>query len=427
MHHYAVVWLLVLAASLPLCAAPPRVESSAITLEEYAQRRETLRKQLSGGLVVLAGATESERGDLRSSFVQEPNFLYLTGWREPGAMLILTPERELFFLPARSAVRERYTGRKLAPGDPEISAATGFPEALAAESWRETFRELAASHRRSYTLDDERLKSEMKAIADISFHDLSLPLARLRMVKSPPEIALIQAATGASVEAHLAAWRRAAPGLFEYQIAATMTNVYFERGCERNAYPPIVASGPAAVILHYNENKRRMNRGELLLMDVGAECADYTADLTRTIPVNGRFTPRQKELYEIVLGAQKAAIAAARPGMKLRGSGENSLEQIAQDYINAHGNDRNGDPLGKYFIHGLGHHVGLQVHDATDPALELAPGMVVTIEPGLYIPEENTGIRIEDMVLITEAGARVLSNALPKEAGEIESHLRRKR
>jgi Xaa-Pro aminopeptidase len=222
------------------------------------------------------------------------------------------------------------------------------------------------------------------------------------------------------MEAHRAAWRRIAPGLFEYQIAHVMTSAWAERGCERPAYAPIVGSGPNSVVLHYAQNRRRMDAGEVLLMDVAAECAGYASDITRTVPVSGKFTRRQREIYEIVLGAQKAAIAAAKPGMTIGKATPNSLYKIALDYINAHGKDRHGEPLGKYFTHGLGHHVGLSVHDANDPTLPLAEGMVITIEPGIYIPEENIGIRIEDVVLITKNGAAVLSASLPRELAEIE-------
>ena len=208
------------------------------------------------------------------------------------------------------------------------------------------------------------------------------------------------------------------PGLHEYEIAAAMTNTYFETGCERSAYAPIVGSGPNSVTLHYMANRRRMDAGEVVVMDVGAECADYATDVTRTVPVNGKFTPRQREIYEIVLGAQKAAIAAIKPGAKLRGPG--SLQEIAREYINTHGKDLHGDPLGKYFTHGLSHHVGLDVHDLSDSNVPIEAGMVITIEPGIYIPEENIGVRIEDTLLVTEAGSRNLSASLPKEPKEIE-------
>jgi Xaa-Pro aminopeptidase len=170
-----------------------------------------------------------------------------------------------------------------------------------------------------------------------------------------------------------------------------------------------------------------MDRGELVVMDVGAECAGYAADITRTVPVGGKFSPRQREIYDIVLGAQKAVIAAVKPGMMIAKTAPDSvsLYKIALNYINTHGKDRNGEPLGKYFTHGVSHHIGLEVHDAFDPGAPLKEGMVITVEPGIYIPEENLGVRIEDMVLVTKDGAKLLSGALPREAGEIERALAR--
>ncbi|HWY48576.1 MAG TPA: Xaa-Pro peptidase family protein, partial [Bryobacteraceae bacterium] len=243
-------------------------------------------------------------------------------------------------------------------------------------------------------------------------------ITKLRVKKSPAELAAIQHATDVSVEAHRAAWKRMAPGLSEYQIAAVLWSTYIESGCEGVAYSPIVGSGINSTVLHYSANQRRMDRGEVVVMDAAAQCADYASDITRTVPVGGKFTPRQREIYQIVLGAQKAAIAALKPGVRMAGPGD-SLTKIVRDYMDAHGRDQHGEPLGKYFIHGLGHQVGLQVHDpGVDGPLEA--GMVVTIEPGLYIPEESIGVRIEDVVLVTENGAKVLSAALPKEADEIE-------
>jgi Xaa-Pro aminopeptidase len=390
--------------------------SNAVTPAEYKARRDALRKALPGATIELIGGDENERGSMRTAFFQESNFYYLSGWTEPGARMRITPDGDTLYLPERNEVRERYTGRKASAEDPGLPASTGFDRIAAVNRWKDG----RAKDTRVYGLKNARGRLEE------GIQDAGPAIARLRMVKSRREIELIQAATDASIAAHRAAWNRTATGVFEYQIAAAMQAVYGDLGCERNAYPPIVASGPMAVTLHYMSNRRRVDAGELLLMDVGAECSMYAADLTRTIPVTGTFTERQRELYRIVLGAQKAAIAAAKPGMMLRGDKENSLERIAKDYFNSHGKDKNGGPLGKYFTHGLGHHVGLDVHDATDPELALAAGMVVTIEPGLYIPEEATGIRIEDMILITESGARVLSGALPREPEEIERAMRRR-
>ena len=199
-----------------------------------------------------------------------------------------------------------------------------------------------------------------------------------------------------------------------------MVGTYLMDGCRRSAYAPIVGSGPNSTTLHYSRNSRRMDEGEVVVMDVAAECENYASDITRTVPANGKFTARQREIYEIVLGAQRAAIAAVKPGMTLTKKTPNNLYQIAYDYINTHGKDLHGEPLGKYFTHGLSHHVGLDVHDESDTTAPLKAGMVITIEPGIYIPEENIGVRIEDVVLVTETGAKVLSGALPVDPDEIE-------
>jgi Xaa-Pro aminopeptidase len=168
-----------------------------------------------------------------------------------------------------------------------------------------------------------------------------------------------------------------------------------------------------------------MERGDLLLVDAAAECAGYAADITRTIPVGADFSARQREIYEIVLGAQKAAIAAVKPGAYIGGPGRPSLVKAAMDYIDSHGKDLHGERLGKYFTHGISHHIGLDVHDASDNGVPLEEGMVISVEPGIYIPEENIGIRIEDMVLVTKDGARVMTAALPREAAEIEKAIRK--
>ena len=162
-----------------------------------------------------------------------------------------------------------------------------------------------------------------------------------------------------------------------------------------------------------------MEDGDVVVMDVAGSYGGYAADITRTLPVNGRFTARQREIYEIVLGAQNAAMAAAKPGMTLR-RGNNSLHDLAYTYINTHGKDLHGSPLGQYFIHGLGHSVGLNVHDPMDYNQPLEPGMVVTMEPGIYIPEEKIGVRIEDDILITKDGYEHLTRRLPRTVEEIE-------
>jgi Xaa-Pro aminopeptidase len=399
----------------------------AITHAEYKQRRAKLREALPDSLIVIFGATERENGELRTGFFQSPDFYYLTGWTEPNAILVLTNAGETLLIPKRDKKQEQWTGPKLAPGDPNIEAITGFESVLPVSSFEANLPKWAESASDVYTLPDAPQAEALKKMLPLrELKSAAMDIAHLRMKKSEAEIALIQRSTDATLAAHRAAWKRIRPGLSEYQVAATMSDTYFDQGCERHAYAPIVGSGPNAAILHYSQNRRRMDAGELLLMDVAAECAMYASDITRTVPVTGKFTPRQRELYEVVLGAQKAAIAAIKPGIMLGSrTNQTGLQKIAMDYIDSHGKDAKGNSLGRYFIHGLGHHVGLDVHDAYDPAMPLEAGMVITIEPGIYIPEEGIGIRIEDMVLVTENGAKVLSSSLPRELNEIEKAMAR--
>jgi Xaa-Pro aminopeptidase len=181
-----------------------------------------------------------------------------------------------------------------------------------------------------------------------------------------------------------------------------------------------VGAGPNSTALHYDKLGRKIEDGDIVVIDVGAQYSGYAADITRTVPANGKFAPRQREIYEIVLGAQNAALAALKPGTYMCGKGKQSLFKISYDYINSHGKDLKGKPLGQYFIHGLGHNIGLDVHDPGESCRALKPGQVVTVEPGIYIPEENLGVRIEDDVLITESGYELLSSKLPRTADEIE-------
>lgn len=386
-----------------------------IPRDEYQSRRAELRKTLDGVLVLFAKPDD----DLRD-YIQEPNFLYLTGWRDPGAVLMMTANEEILFLPPRDRYSEIFYGRVTDPNDKDVFEKTGFNAVLPKSAVETTFLRLIETAPKIYAERGHAQVEKLKGLAPLHEEGNATALiAKLREYKSPAELALIQKASDATVAAHLAAWHAMKTGKSEYEIAAVMTYTYFSMGCERSAYAPIIGSGPNSVILHYSANKRRMDAGEVVVMDVGAECSDYATDVTRTVPVNGKFSARQREIYEIVLGAQKAAIAAVRPGIKT-GRGEGTLHQIAYDYINTHGKDSHGAPLGKYFTHGLSHHVGLDVHDPAEPGVELKPGMVITIEPGIYIPEENIGVRIEDTILVTDHGCKILSGALPKEVEEIE-------
>jgi Xaa-Pro aminopeptidase len=247
----------------------------------------------------------------------------------------------------------------------------------------------------------------------------------LRKHKDAGEIERIRHATGASIAAHRDAMKAMHPGLYEYQIAALMQYRHMDAGCEREAYSPIVGSGPNSTVLHYGANTRKIEDGDLVVMDVAGEYAMYASDITRTLPANGHYTPRQREIYNIVLGAQQAAMKAVQPGTTvLTGRSPESLYKVAYDYINTHGKDLHGQPLGQYFIHGLGHRVGLEVHDVGAGPVDR--GDVFTIEPGIYIPEEKIGVRIEDIVMIDESGKLVnLTADLPHTAEDVEAAMHR--
>jgi Xaa-Pro aminopeptidase len=391
---------------------------------EYASRRDKLRASLKKEVVLLFGAKESD--DLHYSFFQDPNFFYLSGWEEPGAILVIAPQKDadVLFLPPRTPAEEKWTGRKLGPDDPNASEVTGFSKVLPSTAFEAELKRLLSDYPNLLTTPISSPSPLLdKAAPGLKPADAKSLLAKLRMEKSTTEIARIQRATDASVDAHRAAWRSIKSGEYEYQLAARMVATYESEGCRRSAYAPIVGSGPNSTILHYSRNSRRMDSGEVVVMDVAAECDNYASDITRTMPVSGRFSPREREIYDVVLGAHNAAIAAIRPGMTLGRRTPNSLYKVAFDYINAHGRDLHGEPLGKYFTHGLSHHVGLDVHDLSDTQAPLEAGMVITIEPGIYIPEENIGVRIEDVVLVTETGSKVLSAALPVNPDEIERAL----
>jgi Xaa-Pro aminopeptidase len=397
-----------------------RVQTAGQTIpaKEYQERRAGLRRSLDGVMVLLGAADPL---DLHESFFQEPNLAYLTGWHEPGAALLLTPKEEILFLPRRVPNREAYNGRTTAPEEANAAQKAGVERVLPRAALETRFLTSMEGSPAIYTLPGDWQVRELARLAPLhEMRDAGQFIARLRLKKSPSEIRLIRKATEATIAAHRAAWKRMKPGLGEYQIAATMVGTYLELGCERSAYTPMIASGPNSVVLHYSANRRRIEPGDLVVMDAGGEYGGYATDVTRTIPATGKFTPRQREIYEIVLGAQKAAIAAVKPGMSLLGGSSTSLRKIALDYIDTHGKDLHGGSLGKYFVHGLGHFVGLEVHDPGSFDQRLEPGMVITIEPGIYIPEENLGVRIEDTLLVTAGGAEVLSSALPKEADEIE-------
>jgi len=382
--------LVLLLSVLPLLA----IEKEP--LAEYKERRERLEQRIKGNVLVLRAAPEEELVE----YQQERNFYYLTGFDEPNAILLLdaasTPPEDFLFLPERKPLEERWTGTKLGPG-PEAETATGFSKVLPVSEFDATLKKAS-----------ERAKSVY------GVKEVVNDIAHLRQTKSPTEVALLEKAVRITLKGQEAAARTIAPGVMEYEVEAALEYEFRRNGAERPGFPSIVGSGPFSTILHYDKNTRRMESGDVVVVDIGAEWGGYSADVTRTYPVSGKFSPRQREIYQIVLDAQKAAMAKIRPGVTFR-----DIHQASSSYIRSKGYE-------KYFIHGTSHHIGLEVHDAGSTERPLEPNMVITVEPGIYISEEQLGVRIEDDVVVTPTGYRMLST-FPKEIDEIEALVQKRK
>jgi Xaa-Pro aminopeptidase len=411
-----------------LLATLPCFAAAEIPVEEYARRRADYARANADGITVIFGRTLQHAEETRAGFFQEANFLYLTGLRVPGAILLIVPggkPEEILFLPKFNEKRAMWDGRYAAADDKNIERTIGAAKVLPVEAFEAALLKALEQKEKLYTLTSTPEAERLQKLAPLRTPENAAPaVAKLRMTKSKAEQAVMAHALDATMQAHLASWTHLREGMREYEISAVMTERLMRMGCERHAYAPIVGSGPNANVLHYTFNNRRMEDGELLLMDVGGEYHGYAADLTRTVPVNGRFTKRQREIYDAVLHALEEARKAARPGMSLQRTGANSLFRIAKETLDRYPLGPGGKPLGEFMPHGLGHHVGLEVHDANDAQAALAPGHIVTLEPGVYLPEEGLGIRIEDMILITEDGNEVLSQRLPRKAEEVEKFFR---
>jgi Xaa-Pro aminopeptidase len=424
---------------------------------EYHQRRVKLAAKLHGGAAVIFAAHEPsmEYQDYR----QDEDFYYLTGSNEPGGALLVIGEgpatttrlgtavpahtyREILFLPTRNLVLEKYTGEKTDATTPgatrllavnEVMPLSELPSVLAAflsEDPRRT-RDLWAQQ--DVDAGSAALRFTSAILGNdsaLATHDVVSLTTQLRMVKSSAEIELIRKATDASIASQLAGMRAIKPGVRERTIAGIEVGTMMAEGCERVSYPSIVGSGINSTVLHYASNENLMEKGGVVVIDAAGEYSMYASDLTRTMPVDGHFTARQKEIYNIVLGAQQAARDAFVAGKSKMGSvaqrgpdaGADLLDKVAFDYINTHGKDLHGQPLGQYFLHGLGHSVGIDVHDPDDYNQPFDVGSVFTIEPGIYIPEEKIGVRIEDTFYVNEQGKLIdFAEKLPHTPEEVEA------
>jgi len=444
-----------LAMVVLLMAVQAAYAFDSVPVGEYRQRRVKLAAELHGGSALIVAAHEPlmEYQDYR----QDEDFFYLTGSNEPGSALLVIGDgpatttrlgtvvpahsyREILFLPMRNPVREKYTGPKTDAATPGARELLGIDEVMplsALPGFYATF--LGEDIRRAkevWTQQDMGVASATLGFTASVLgtddppptHDVRALTEQLRMVKSPAEIALIQKATDASIASQLAGMRAIKPGVRERTIAGIEVGTMLAEGCERVSYPPIVGSGINSTTLHYSTNSKTMEKGDVVVIDAAGEYSMYASDLTRTMPVDGHFTARQKEIYTIVLGAHQAARDAFVAGKSKMGSidhradPEVTLDKVAFDYINTHGKDLHGQPLGKYFLHTLGHSVGIDVHDPYDYDKPFVIGSVFTIEPGLYIPEEKIGVRIEDTFYVDASGKLMdFAEKLPHTAEEVEA------
>ena len=442
-----------LSASALFCIAALSIASALEKqpASDYHARRVALANELHGGVAILFAAEEPVLDF--APYRQDSDFYYLTGWNEPGAALMIVgavdePEhsgqsahvreyKEILFLPTRNLRTEQYTGAKMDASTPGVTQSTGVDNVEPMTSLAADLNKLIAEDRRIATnvwtqphvrsaeslLEFTAATLGTTASAPKDVTSLTMPL---REVKDVDEITLLRKASAASIAGQREMMKAVKPGETERAVSGAMTAVWFKQGCERPSYAPIVGTGIDSTVLHYSENARTIEDGDMVVVDAACEYSMYASDITRTVPANGHFTPRQREIYDVVLGAQQAAVDAFVAGKSkindFSHRDPDTLDAVAFNYINTHGKDQHGQPLGKYWLHGLGHMVGIDVHDPAQYPAVLKPGMVFTIEPGVYIPEEKLGVRIEcDFLVLPDGKLLDLDAGLPHHCGRSRS------
>ena len=428
-------------------------------LADHASRRARLMEAVGpDGVAIIPSAREVIRNrDVHYKFRQDSDFWYLTGFNEPDSVAVLAPGRKegafLLFVRERNAEREIWDGRRAGPGG--AVSDYGADQAYVSGELEKMLPSLLEGRSRvCYTLGehphwDARLTACVREIREVSrrgpaapteFSSLDVTLHELRLLKAEPEIKLLRRACQVSAQAHRRAMQMTRPGVWEWQVAAEIHHEFERHGMEPG-YGSIVGGGDNACILHYKENEAQLKDGDLLLIDAGGEYRGYTADITRSFPVNGRYSGPQKAVYEVVLAAQKAAIAELKAGNSSARPHEVATRVLTEGMVGL--GLLKGDPAAlidsgaqrRFYMHGTGHWLGLDVHDVgryklAGQARPFAAGMVMTVEPGLYIAPgsegvdprfHGIGIRIEDDVLVTTGAPEVLTSGAPKEIAEVEA------
>ncbi len=433
----------------------------AFSTQTFIQRRASLIEHMNaqgGGVAIVSTAPEAVRNrDTHYPYRFDSYFYYLTGFKEPEAVLVLVAgeqPRSILFCRPKDLTREIWDGYRMGPE--AAPTALGVDEAFPIEALESALPDLIANQPALYAslgqragfdalvlgrLQQLREQSRAGRMPPPVIHDVFLLLDSMRLIKDDAELACMREAAKISAQAHVLAMQRTQPGMAEYQVQALIEQHFRQSGAEACAYPSIVAGGAHACVLHYVQNEQTLQAGDLLLIDAGCELAGYASDITRTFPVNGRFSPAQKAVYEIVLAAQTAAIAALKPGVSLDAYHQAAVEVLAQGMLDLGllqgtlADALEQKTYQQFYMHRTGHWLGLDVHDvgstktAQNEWISLAPGMVLTVEPGCYIrpaegvPEAfwNIGIRIEDSVVITENGVENLTQAVPKSIADIEA------
>jgi Xaa-Pro aminopeptidase len=433
-----------------------------ISLKEYQQRRQDLINHMEpNSIAILASANPLLRnGDSEYRFRQSSDLRYLTGFDEARAVLVLIPGREkgecLLFCQEKDPLKELWNGRLLGPdaailqlGVDDAFPITDIDDILPGliEGCERVYYAMGKDeqfdHRVMEWVKVVRLKVRSGVHSPGEFMVLDHLLHEMRLIKSKAELDIMRESGQIAVRAHKRAMQVSKPGLFEYQVEAEFMHEFFRSGCRAPAYTSIVAGGANACILHYNENNMVLNNGDLLLIDAGCEYEYYASDITRTFPVNGRFSPEQKAIYELVLKAQLAAIEQVKPGNHWNDPHDTTVKVLTAGLVELGLLQGEVDKLiesGAYrdfYMHRAGHWLGMDVHDCGNYKIDgkwrqLEPGMVLTVEPGLYVAVNNEkveprwrgiGVRIEDDVAVTRSGYEVLTSGLPKTVAEIETFM----
>jgi len=388
-----------------------------VAITAVAARRLALMKRIGRGAVVIpAGHERNVETDYiqDNDFRQDNTFYYFTELETQDALLLMTARgpdsiETVLFLPPRVPSQERWTGLRLGPDSVAVRL-SGIATILPIDS-------LAARVRAAPQPVYSPRGHVRRGSADTAANNLTPIVDSMRVVKDADEIMRLRRAVDISVAGHIAAMRAARPGMYEYELEAALEDGFRRNGADRVGYPSIVGSGPNSTTLHYDVNRRRTENGDVVVIDAAAEWGQYTADVTRTFPINGKFTPRQKAIYDLVLGAQQAAFDSVRPGITI-----GQLDAIARAFMRAHSGTLCGERTcddREFFNHGLGHPIGMDVHDVGF-GRPLEPGMVITLEPGIYLQGEKLGVRIEDDVLVTAKGGEWLSAGAPRTTDAIE-------